>query len=331
MKCIERTFCDDLIKTKEKETQTITTLLQFPDNFYPHIFYSSIGNQKKSGRIKMYHHSIKNKVVIVTGGSGGIGNAIVDKLASNDAKVCAAYHRNITADYYDKNICWIQADLTKQEDRDRFFSFALQKYGKIDVLINCAGILEPGEFSSIEINQLNKMIELNLTSTIILTQKVLSIMKNQKGGHIINIGSLGGIVPMPYSSVYSATKFALRGFTFSLIEELKRTGINLSLITPGSVITKMLDYEAQNDNSAISFLSKPISSLKVADAVLKLIQKPKVELIIPRSQSIPSRLLVFSPKVFSITYKLLHRLGLSGKGKYLNRYCNFTLMKGVVR
>jgi short-subunit dehydrogenase len=279
----------------------------------------------------MYHQSIKNKVVIVTGGSGGIGNAILDKLASNDAKVCAAYHRNITADYYDKNICWIQADLTKQEDRDRFFSFALQKYGKIDVLINCAGILEPGEFSSIEINQLNKMIELNLTSTIILTQKVLSIMKNQKGGHIINIGSLGGIVPMPYSAVYSATKFALRGFSFSIAEELKGTGVNLSLLTPGSVVTKMLDYEAQADNSAISFLSKPISSLKVADAVLKLIQKPKVEMIIPRSQSIPSRLLVFSPKVFSITYKLLHRLGLSGKRKYLNRYCNFTLMKGVVR
>jgi short-subunit dehydrogenase len=279
----------------------------------------------------MKNQLLKDKVIVVTGGSGGIGNAIVDKLASNDAKVCAAYHRNIKADYYDKNICWIQADLTNQEDRDRFFSFALQKYGKIDVLINCAGILEPGEFSSIEINQLNKMIELNLTSTIILTQKVLSIMKNQKGGHIINIGSLGGIVPMPYSAIYSATKFALRGFSFSVVEELKGAGIKMSLITPGSVITKMLDYEARNDNSAMSFVSKPISPNKVSDAVLKVIRKPRVELIIPRSQSFGSKLLVFSPKVFSITYKLLHRLGLSGKRKYLNRYCNFTLMKGVVR
>jgi 2-dehydro-3-deoxy-L-rhamnonate dehydrogenase (NAD+) len=279
----------------------------------------------------MKNKLLKDKVIVVTGGSGGIGNAIVDKLAFNDAKVCAVYHRNITADYHDKNICWIQADLTNQEDRDRFFSFALQKYGKIDVLINCAGILEPCEFSSIEINQLNKMIELNLTSTIILTQKVLSLMKNQKGGHIINIGSLGGIVPMPYSSVYSATKFALRGFSFSLTEELKGTGVNVSLITPGSVITKMLDYEAQTDNSAISFLSKPISPGKVAEAVLRVIQKPTLEKIIPRSQSFGSKLLVFSPKVFSITYKLLHRLGLSGKRKYLNRYCNFTLMKGVVR
>lgn len=279
----------------------------------------------------MYNHSLKNKVVIVTGGSGGIGNAIVSKLASYGAKVCAAYHRNITADYYDKNICWIQSDIMKAEDRERLLSFSLQKFGKIDMLINCAGYLEPGEFSSLETNQINRMIELNLTSTIILIQKTLELMKEQRNGHIINIGSLGGIVPMPYSSVYSATKFALRGFSFSISEELKGTGVKVSLITPGSVATKMLDNEAQNINSAMSFLSKPISPTKVADAVLKVIYKPTVELIIPRSQSFGSKLLVFSPRVFSIAYKLLHKLGLSGKRKYLNRYCNFAFMKGVVR
>jgi short-subunit dehydrogenase len=279
----------------------------------------------------MHNHSLKNKVVIVTGGSGGIGSAIVNKLASYDTKVFAVYYRNITGYYYDENICWIQADITIPEDRDRLLSFTLQKFGKIDFLINCAGYLEPGEFSSLDANQISKMIELNLSSTIIFTHKALAIMKQQRSGHIINIGSLGGIVPMPYSSVYSATKFALRGFSFSLAEELKGAGIKMSLITPGSVITKMLDYEAQADNSAMSFVSKPIRPEKVADAVLKVIHNPRVELIIPRSQSLGSKLLVFSPKVFSIAYKLLHRLGLSGKRKYLNRYCNFSFVKGVVR
>ena len=64
---------------------------------------------------------------------------------------------------------------------------------------------------------------------------------------------------MPYSAVYSATKFALRGFSFSVAEELKGTGVNVSLITPGSVVTKMLDHEAHSNNSAMSFVSKPIS------------------------------------------------------------------------
>jgi 3-oxoacyl-[acyl-carrier protein] reductase len=175
------------------------------------------------------------------------------------------------------------------------------------------------------------MIDVNFTSTIIITQKVLSIMKSQGSGHIINLGSLGGIVPMPYSAVYSATKFALRGFSLSLFEELKGTNVKVSLITPGSVITKMLDYEAQADNSAISFLSKPISPIDVANAVLQVIHKPTIEKIIPFSQSFASRLLVFSPKIFSIVYKLLHKLGLLAKTKYLNRYGNFSLMKGVAR
>lgn len=276
-------------------------------------------------------NKLLNKVVIVTGGSGGIGNAIVNKLASYDAKVCAVYHRNITANYYAKNICWIQVDITKTEEMDKLLTFTLQKYGRIDVLINCAGYLEPGEFRSLDTNQISKMINLNLTSTIILTQKTLTIMKQQRSGHIINIGSLGGIVPMPYSAVYSATKFALRGFSFSLAEELKGKGVKLSLITPGSVVTKMLDYEAHSDNSAISFLSKPIGPIEVANAVLKVIHKPTVELIIPRSQSFGSKLLVFSPKLFSRVYKILHKIGIAGKRKYINQNFNFELMKGVER
>ena len=279
----------------------------------------------------MYNHSLKNKVVIVTGGSGGIGSAIVNKVSNCEAKVILVYCRNLPSDHSYKNVIWIPADLTHPKEWDKLLSFSLEEFGKIDVLINCAGLLEPGDFSSVEESRLKKMIDINFTSVLIGIQKTLTIMKKQGFGHIINIGSLGGIVPMPYSAVYSATKFALRGFSFSLAEELKGTGIKMSLITPGSVITKMLDYEAQADNSAMSFVSKPISPVKVADAVLKVIRKPRVELIIPRSQSLGSKLLIFSPNIFSSLYKILHRIGISEKQKYLNRYCNFTLMKGVMR
>lgn len=279
----------------------------------------------------MYNQKLKNKVIVVTGGSGGIGNPIVNKFASYEANVVAVYNQNLPTDSSYKNISWLQADVTNPDEIDKLLSLTLQKFERIDVLINCAGILPPGDFSSLKINSLRKMVDVNFTSTLIITQKVLSIMKSQGSGHIINIGSLGGIVPMPYSAVYSATKFALRGFSLSLFEELKGTNIKVSLITPGSVITKMLDYEAKADDSAISFLSKPISPKEVAEAVLRVIYKPTIEKIIPRSQSFASKLLVFSPKVFSFAYKLLHRIGLSGKRRYLNRYCSFNLMKGAIR
>ena len=279
----------------------------------------------------MSKNSMKNKIVIVTGGSGGIGSAIVNKLSNCGARVVSVYNKNHPDDDSNENIVCLKADLTKSEEWDRLLVFTLNKYGKIDVLINCAGVLEPGEFLSLQEDQFRKMIDINFTSVLIGIQKTLTSLKKQGFGHIINVGSLGGIVPMPYSAVYSATKFALRGFTFSLSEELKGTGIEISLITPGSVVTKMLDYEAQDNKAVISFVSKPISPIKVAGAVMKVIHKPSAELIIPRSQSFGSNILVFFPNLFSRFYSLLHRIGISGKSKYISRYCSFALQKGVVR
>jgi len=263
---------------------------------------------------------LKDKVIIVTGGSGGIGSAIINELSNSGATIVSVYHQNPVNEKPAINIFYMQTNLLEPEEWEKLLSYTLKNFGRIDILINSAGVLEPGEFSLLQKDKLNNMIDLNFTSILVGIQKTIAIMMKQGYGQIINIGSLGGIVPMPYSAVYSATKFALRGFSFSLAEELKGTGINISLITPGSVKTKMLNYEAKNEYSSISFLSKPISVEKVANAVLKLIHKPKVELIIPRSQAIPSKLLVFSPRLFSELYKILHRIGISAKKKYLLRF-----------
>ena len=275
--------------------------------------------------------ALKNKVVIITGGSGGIGSAIVNKISYYGASVVSVYNKNHPDDQSDENIFHVKANLTKSEDWDRLLAFALNKYGKIDVLINSAGRLDPGNFLSLQEDQLRKMIDINFTSVLTGIQKTLMTMKKQGFGHIINIGSLGGIVPMPYSAVYSATKFALRGFTFSLIEELKGTGINISLITPGSVVTKMLDFKARDNDYAISFVSKPISPIAVANAVLKVIHKPKIESIIPGNISTSSKLLVFSPIIFSGLYSILHKIGIARKRNYQKRYCDFSMVKGVIR
>ena len=279
----------------------------------------------------MSYNSLINKVVVVTGGSGGIGSSIVNKLSHHGAKVISVYYKNYPDDRLLENVFCMKANLEKPEDWERMLSFTFHKFGRIDVIINSAGVLAPGNFLSVTEDQIKKMIEINFSSVLIGIHKTLALMKNQGFGHIINIGSLGGVVPMPYSSVYSATKFALRGFSFALAEELKGTGIRLSLITPGSIVTKMLDVEAMDNDTAISFVSKPINPAEVANAVLKVIRKPKIELIIPRSQSIPAKLYTLSPMIFSKLYKLLHKIGILRKKSYLNRYCTFTRVKGVLR
>ena len=275
-------------------------------------------------------YSLKNKVIIVTGGSGGIGSAIVNKLSDSGANVVSVFHNSCPYEQSSENVICVRVDLTRSEEWDRLISFVQKQYVKIDVLINCAGYLEPGDFLSLEESKIKKMIEINFATVVVGIQKTLKIFKKQNVGHIINIGSLGGIVPMPYSSIYCATKFALRGFTFSLAEELKGTGIDVSLVSPGSVITKMLDHEAQDENTAISFVSKPLSPVEVARSVLNVIHKPKIELIVPESQSLGSKLLSFSPFIFSKLYWFLHKIGLARKRNYINRYCNFNLMGGTI-
>ena len=89
-------------------------------------------------------HSLKNKVIIVTGGSGGIGNAIVNKLTDCNANVISVYNNNYPYEQSNDNVVYVKANLSKSEEWDRLLAFTLNKYGKIDVLINCAGLLEPG-------------------------------------------------------------------------------------------------------------------------------------------------------------------------------------------
>ncbi|MBT8392419.1 MAG: SDR family NAD(P)-dependent oxidoreductase, partial [Ignavibacteria bacterium] len=227
----------------------------------------------------------------------------------------------------DRNISLIKADLSKSEEWERVLDFVSQKYGKLDALINCAGILIPGDFLNQSEKQITKMINTNFTSTIIGTQKTLQLMKRQKFGHIINIGSIGGIIPMPYSTVYSTTKFAIRGFTHSLSQELKSSDVKISLVSPGPVNTKMLLLEADHYKTSIAFLNKALKPEKVADSIIKIINKPKTEVILPSTLSFTSRVFFVFPEFFSMVYKFIEKIGSWRKKFYLKKQFDLSLQK----
>lgn len=266
----------------------------------------------------MSNYSLKNKVVIITGGSGGIGYEIVKKLAACEAKVISSYHNNLPANI-SENISWIRLDLTQSSEWDKLLSYSKNKFDKIDVLINCAGILEPGEFTLLDGSQIRKMIDLNLTSVLIGTHKTLSLMKDQEAGHIINIGSLGGIIPMPYSAVYSATKFALRGFSLSIAQEYKGTNIRISLLTADSVVGKMLDRESENSRPTISFYNDPLPPKLIATEIVKLISKPNAEKIIKGNNKIPAMVLGSFPNLFQFIYPFIEKRSGKMRNKYIKR------------
>ena len=275
----------------------------------------------------MLNDSFINKIILVAGASGGIGSSVVSRLSGSDSNLIAFYNKNHPDFQTDNNISLIKADLTKADEWDRVLHFTFQKYGKLDVLINCTGVLIPGDFLNQTEEQINEMININLSSVLIGTQKALKLMKRQKFGHIINIGSIGGIIPMPFSTVYSATKFALRGFTHSLAQELKDSNVSVSLVSPGPVNTKMLLLEADHYKTSIAFLNKALKPEKVADSIIKIINKPKTEVILPYSLSIPSRAVFLFPELFSKSYMVIEKIGIWRKRSYIKNQFDLSLQK----
>lgn len=265
-------------------------------------------------------NSLKNKNIIITGFTGGIGSAICKLVKENGAKTFGIC-RNSRPDEVDYKITdyYLNHDLSNPLPVETIKAI-ISKFKRIDYLIHSAGILIPTEFSELKESEIQSVINANLLSTIHIIKAVLPVMKLQGGGHIIIIGSLGGIIPMPYEAVYAAAKFGVRGLCLSLVEELKAAGIKISLISPGSVKTQMLDTESSNKNSIISFIQKPFSPEYIAEEILKVIHHPKTEVIIPKFSSALSILFNYSPALFYKVFALMRQLGKRRLSQYASKY-----------
>lgn len=188
-----------------------------------------------------------NKIIIVTGGSGGIGKEIVEQLAIKGNKVILNYNKSkeeaetIKLDLKVKgvDIEIFKADVSKREEANNLISFAIEKYGKIDVLINNAGISQIKLFTDITDEDWQKMIAINLNSVFYTTQAVCKEMIKQKVGVIINISSIWGITGASCETHYAVSKAGIDALTKSLAKELGPSNIRVNSIAPGIIDTKM--------------------------------------------------------------------------------------------
>lgn len=184
------------------------------------------------------------KTIIVTGGSRGIGRAIVEKFANENYNVILNYNKSefaaldIAKQY--KNVETFKADVSKPKDVEAMINFAENKFGHIDVLINNAGISSTGLLQDLSLEEWNKLFETNVTGTFLVTREVLPRMISKKSGKIINISSVWGIVGASMEVAYSASKAAIIGFTKALAKEVGPSNITVNAIAPGIVMTDMV-------------------------------------------------------------------------------------------
>jgi 3-oxoacyl-[acyl-carrier protein] reductase len=200
-----------------------------------------------------------NKTVIVTGGSRGIGAAIVNLLAKEGYNVVLNYNKseeiakNIKKELTDRGYCVeiFKADVSSREEVQQLVNFSLNKFGKIDVLINNAGISQTKLFTDITDEDWNNMIKTNLNSVFYMTQEVAKDMIKNKSGCIINISSIWGTIGASCETHYSVTKAGIDAITKSLAKELGPSNIRINSIAPGIIDTDMNKYLTQQEKEQI--------------------------------------------------------------------------------
>ena len=196
--------------------------------------------------------NIVNKVVVVTGSSRGIGANIVKTLAKKGYRVILNYNKsenyaqNVQKELINVDI--FKADVSKKAEAVSLINFAIEKYGKIDVLINNAGISQSKLFTDLTDEDWNNIINSNLNSAFFCSREAAKNMIHNKSGLIINISSIWGITGASCEVAYSTSKAALNGFTKALAKELGPSNIRVNAIAPGIINTDMNNYLSNEES-----------------------------------------------------------------------------------
>jgi len=198
---------------------------------------------------------IQDKVVVITGASSGLGEATARHLAKGGAKLVLGARRvdklkALTAELGQGPDAAVATDVTKLGDVQRLVDVALKLHGRIDVMLNNAGLMPHSPLERLKVEDWDRMIDVNLRGVLYGVAAALPAMKAQKSGHFINVSSVAGHKVRAGSSVYAATKAAVRMFTEGLRQEVKPYNIRTTIISPGAVTSELIDSITEPDVAA---------------------------------------------------------------------------------
>ncbi len=231
-------------------------------------------------------NNFKDKTVIITGGSQGVGAAAARKFADAGANLVLVARskkglENMAGELRPKTrVETVAMDVSDLDACMNLFKKAEFEFGSVHVLVNNAGFHERGPVEIVAIDDLGKIIDVNLRAPILLSRLAIPYLRQSGGGAIINVGSLVGRTPVPGAATYAASKAGVRAFTMSLAEELRGSPVKVAVVSPGPIDTGfiMSNIDVVTD---LTF-SQPISTAdEVADEIMKLCINDKRERSMP--------------------------------------------------
>lgn len=263
----------------------------------------------------------QKKLALITGAAGDIGYEVACRLNQMGYQlILIDINRDRLLQLADQftDSTALSVDLTNSQERNSLIARISNDFGPLDFAFINAGVVCVGDVLDLDDAKIDLQLELNLVSSIHLIKACAKNMVAAGSGHIVSTVSIGGIVALKGSAVYSASKFGLRGFLTAIRDELKTKGVSISGVYPSGVDTQMLRYEARNGGSPLNFVSKPVPVEAVGDCVVNAMNSKRLEYYVPYSESISARIIGFYPWLISYLYPVLEWVGRRGLKKYIN-------------
>lgn len=257
------------------------------------------------------------RVVFITGCASGIGRHLVGALARRGDSVVASdldYPRLVAVaaeDGWDEaRVLVLRLDVADPASWENALESAESRFGVVTHLVNNAGVLSPDWVANLDERDVHRQVDVNVKGVIFGTRAAARRMQAHRRGHIVNIGSLASLSPVPGLSVYAASKFAVRGFSLSAALELANTGVAVTVIMPDAVQTPMLDLQKVRTEAALTFSGgRALGGEDIEKALLTAFAKRPLELAIPESRGLLARVANFAPGVGKVLAPMMRRIG----------------------
>jgi NAD(P)-dependent dehydrogenase (short-subunit alcohol dehydrogenase family) len=274
--------------------------------------------------LRRTRYEFAGKVILVTGGAGGIGSAFCQVAAARGARLVIADLAGDRAEALAARLpgpagahLALAADLTRPDAISAMLDQVSARFGRIDVLVNNSGMTSSERFADRDLASIEREIALNTLSPLYVTRLALPLLRRSADPRVLTTVSLAGIFPQAETPVYCASKFGLRGAMLSIALDLRAEGITVSCVLPSATDTPMLRQEAIDGGNSLQFRDPPQTAEQVAAVMTGLLDRPRLEAYPKKGESWLVRAAMAVPSLLPVVLPLFEGRGRRGEQAYL--------------